>query len=610
MTKIRAGSVVADISNFQMLVDDVALNVKPKVFDAFVMFCKAEGRVLTKQEIMDVLWADTYVTESSLFKLMQDLRNVLEQANVSDVTLETVPARGYKLIIHPPAAGDNKGCSENAKDDSDTTDQSTIAPTKTPVLKISYILTGLVIVGMLAGLFALLNGSDNKHPEASEAAGNAGPLNRQAFEKFARESPAEALEELRNMSLPENDWWRIYLTGTSLLKLGRVEESILELNRAANLQGLSYREQERSIDALVIALHHNGQLDDAINKLTLFLEQTDQPSLGLKHKLAVTLMDVGRVGEAEEILKGLVNQEALIQDSNLYLEVLNAMGSLFYHKGDREKSYQYFSDALAVAMDDANIMMGAILRNNMANLDQDAGRYNRAAKLYADAYRAMHQFASAQNQWNLMMNFANIYAEAREFNTAHFYYDKLIDWGNSRGFVGVQKQVMMNKALVYNREGKYQLAQELVEEFGESFASDEVTQVNAMLRAVSARALAKIGNPLLGLEQAQLAVEMAAKLQISEAVFFTKSAKGEVLFLLDDFEQALENLESAIKLSSSLYDRERLIALDYASLAAANLGQMEKALQFQTEATAMRDRLKIASDEFSFTLQNPLELPD
>ena len=610
MTKIRAGSVVADISNFQMLVDDVALNVKPKVFDAFVMFCKAEGRVLTKQEIMDVLWADTYVTESSLFKLMQDLRNVLGQANVSDVTLETVPARGYKLIIHPTDAVDDEGRSESVGDNSETIDQSTAVLTKHPIWNTGNMLIGSLIVGTLAGLFALLSSVGNDYPKTSEAVNNEATLNRQAFEIFAHESPAEALEQLRNMPLPKDDWWRIYVTGSALLKLGRVEESILELNRAANLEGLSYREQELSIDALVMAMQHDGRFEEAIIKLTSFLEQTDQPALSLKHKLASAFMDVGRMDEAEVLLNDLINDGSLKQNTSLYLEVLNGLGVLSHSRGNPEQAYQYFSDALDVAVDNADIMMGAIMRNNLANLDQDAGRYNRAAKLYADAYRAMHQFASAQNQWVLMMNFANIHAEAHEFNTAHFYYDKLIEWGQARGFVGVQKQVMMNKAIGYNSEGKYQLAQELVEEFRESFDADEVNLVNTILRAVSARALAKNGNPLLGLEQAQLAQEMAAKLQISEAVFFTKSAKGEVLFLLDDFEQALEDLESAIKLSSSLYDRERLMALDYASLAAARLGQMEKALQFQTEATAMRDRLKIASDEFSFTLQSPLELPE
>ena len=76
-----------------------AVDVAPKVFDTLLVLVRANGRVVSKRELTEAVWPDTYVVENSLTKNISTLRRLL-----GDAMIETVPKFGYRLSLPAPAA--------------------------------------------------------------------------------------------------------------------------------------------------------------------------------------------------------------------------------------------------------------------------------------------------------------------------------------------------------------------------------------------------------------------------------------------------------------------------------------------------------------------------
>jgi Tol biopolymer transport system component/DNA-binding winged helix-turn-helix (wHTH) protein len=72
-----------------------SIGLAPKTFDLLLLLVTGQGRVLTKSELMNALWADTFVEEASLSYQIATLRKAL--GSEGDVWIETVPKHGYRF---------------------------------------------------------------------------------------------------------------------------------------------------------------------------------------------------------------------------------------------------------------------------------------------------------------------------------------------------------------------------------------------------------------------------------------------------------------------------------------------------------------------------------
>ncbi|HKS68608.1 MAG TPA: tetratricopeptide repeat protein [Candidatus Acidoferrales bacterium] len=70
----------------------------PKVFRALLYLLENSGRLVTKDELMKVLWADAFVTESNLTQTMFVLRKALGAGKDGQRYIATVPGRGYRFV--------------------------------------------------------------------------------------------------------------------------------------------------------------------------------------------------------------------------------------------------------------------------------------------------------------------------------------------------------------------------------------------------------------------------------------------------------------------------------------------------------------------------------
>ena len=74
---IRFGSVEIDVAALAVRVDDVVVHVEPQVFDVLCYLVRHRHRVVSKNELLDNVWGDRFVSESALTSRIKSARRVI-----------------------------------------------------------------------------------------------------------------------------------------------------------------------------------------------------------------------------------------------------------------------------------------------------------------------------------------------------------------------------------------------------------------------------------------------------------------------------------------------------------------------------------------------------
>jgi eukaryotic-like serine/threonine-protein kinase len=77
---------------------DEVVPLAPKVFDILLSLVEKSGRVLDKEELMQQVWADTFVEEGNLARNVSTLRKALGESEDGKQYIETIPRRGYRFV--------------------------------------------------------------------------------------------------------------------------------------------------------------------------------------------------------------------------------------------------------------------------------------------------------------------------------------------------------------------------------------------------------------------------------------------------------------------------------------------------------------------------------
>ncbi len=79
----------------------------PKVFDTLVFLVENAGTVVSKDDLLSKIWADTVVEENNLTQNISSLRRVLGEKPGEHRFISTIPGRGYKFVaeVRRPNAG-------------------------------------------------------------------------------------------------------------------------------------------------------------------------------------------------------------------------------------------------------------------------------------------------------------------------------------------------------------------------------------------------------------------------------------------------------------------------------------------------------------------------
>src|ERR1700758_358483 len=94
----RFADVEVDESNFSVTKAGEVLPLEPKVFKVLQFLLRHPGRVVTKDELLDAVWSDTSVSESSLTRSVATLRRLLGDDIREPRYIATIPTVGYRFL--------------------------------------------------------------------------------------------------------------------------------------------------------------------------------------------------------------------------------------------------------------------------------------------------------------------------------------------------------------------------------------------------------------------------------------------------------------------------------------------------------------------------------
>jgi DNA-binding winged helix-turn-helix (wHTH) protein len=75
---------------------DKTVPLPPKCGSMLLLLLENAGRVVSKEDLMQKIWPDTFVGDSSLTRSISDLRKILARYDPSQDVIATVSKRGYR----------------------------------------------------------------------------------------------------------------------------------------------------------------------------------------------------------------------------------------------------------------------------------------------------------------------------------------------------------------------------------------------------------------------------------------------------------------------------------------------------------------------------------
>src|SRR4030095_11915940 len=92
------GPFVLDEAERLLFRGDEVIPLRPKVFDLLLALVEHSGHMLSKDELMNMVWTDAAVEEGSLTRNISTLRKALGERSDEYRFIETIPWRGYRFV--------------------------------------------------------------------------------------------------------------------------------------------------------------------------------------------------------------------------------------------------------------------------------------------------------------------------------------------------------------------------------------------------------------------------------------------------------------------------------------------------------------------------------
>ncbi|MGE3844232.1 MAG: winged helix-turn-helix domain-containing protein, partial [Vicinamibacterales bacterium] len=96
----RFGDICVDIERVAVTRAGASVDLEPKAFDVLRTLLEHRDRLVTKDELLNAVWPDTFVTPNVLTRAIAQLRKALGDDAVEAKYIQTVTKRGYRFIVH------------------------------------------------------------------------------------------------------------------------------------------------------------------------------------------------------------------------------------------------------------------------------------------------------------------------------------------------------------------------------------------------------------------------------------------------------------------------------------------------------------------------------
>ena len=102
-----------DVQRLELRRDGQGVAVEPQVFDVLVYLLRHRDRVVSKEELLDEVWGDRFVSESALTSRIKAARRAIGDDGASQRVIRTLHGRGYRFVADVrELTGESTGQSE------------------------------------------------------------------------------------------------------------------------------------------------------------------------------------------------------------------------------------------------------------------------------------------------------------------------------------------------------------------------------------------------------------------------------------------------------------------------------------------------------------------
>jgi DNA-binding winged helix-turn-helix (wHTH) protein len=87
-----------DLVNECLWQDARAISLRPKAFRVLKLLVEHPGQLVTKQQVLDAVWPETFVGDAVLKDIVRQLREALNDCATAPCYIQTAHRRGYRFI--------------------------------------------------------------------------------------------------------------------------------------------------------------------------------------------------------------------------------------------------------------------------------------------------------------------------------------------------------------------------------------------------------------------------------------------------------------------------------------------------------------------------------
>ena len=97
--EFRVGPSLVQRSLNSIVRNGKTTHLEPKMMEVLVYLAEHQGEVVPKELLMRAVWAETFVTDDVLIRSISELRRALEDDAKEPRVIQTIPKRGYRLMV-------------------------------------------------------------------------------------------------------------------------------------------------------------------------------------------------------------------------------------------------------------------------------------------------------------------------------------------------------------------------------------------------------------------------------------------------------------------------------------------------------------------------------
>lgn len=128
MDKIALGPWIFTPSEYSISDGTTQIELEPLLSKLLRYFADNPGKILSRQQLVDAIWQQSYVDDNAINRAISELRKALQHPSVSQSPIKTHHRKGYSLQLPPHASPASASVQSSFK--AQPTDAATAAPRK------------------------------------------------------------------------------------------------------------------------------------------------------------------------------------------------------------------------------------------------------------------------------------------------------------------------------------------------------------------------------------------------------------------------------------------------------------------------------------------------